>query len=338
MTNPEPRRFEKNQIVYREGDNAPDFYVLLSGKLAVFRQRHFVRSISGRGIFVGEMGSLLGFKRSATVITLEPSSLIPIPNSVDKIFNRHVEIGVKLLESLRYRLSEMYDRAEKLWSEILEDVIEIIVYEAATKTAIRKTLSLGQIEGEKNSIRQAVLRELKSEDFKFSNLNEFLKTLDIEEEFNRHIKEKYPRFRYVDLEKMKDLWKKHAPDSTSDKLKHCIDLAAGLNDLTEFITSFGTQDESTGSEEISMLESDIPLAKRIVVLKTVSQNVLTPKRGIEQMKKLNRDIDVEIEEATRQEQRNGRVYPLSDFAKKLEIGSEYIEELRREFWTSLSKV
>lgn len=332
MNASQTRQFEKNEVVFREGTDAKDIHVLMSGKLGIFRNRRFVKSVRGRGVFVGEMGNLLDSKRSATVITLEPSTLIVIPKGADKIFAEHAEIGIKLLESLRFRLSETYDRAVKLWDKILDTVTDMLVYELATKTAGKKGLTFAQTESTRMEAEKAVRVELRSENFEFTKLPDLLKRWDIEEEFNRHVKEKYPRFKIVDLNQMKDLWKKRMPEGTPEKYQRAIDLARGVSELTDFLTSFGVQDEETSSEEIDMLESTIPLERRIAMLKSISQNVLTPKVGIDKMKQINRDFDAEIDEAGRSEKRTGRSYPLLEFAKKLEIGSPYTEDLRKEYW------
>lgn len=332
MSTSQPQRFEKNHVLFKEGGPATDFYVLMSGKLGVFRHRNFVRAIGGRGVFIGEMGALLGFKRSATVVVLEPATVISIPKNAEKIFIENQDIGLKLLESLRFRLSQTYDRAEKLWQKIMEQITDMIIYEASTKSSAKKSLSFGEVEAEKSAVTKTVKTELASEDFDFAKIGEFLKKLDVEDEYQRHLKEKFPRFKYVDLKKMKDLWRKRNPDIAADQYKHCVDLAVGLNEITDFITSFGTQDEETGMEEIDMLESSIGLARRSAILKSLAQQILTPKEGIEKMKKINRDIDVEIEEAGRREEKTGRIFFLSEYAKKIDIGNQFIDELRKEFW------
>lgn len=332
MTATQVQQLGRHQVLFKEGDEATNFYSLVSGKLAVFRQKKFVRAVSGRGIFVGEMGTLLGSKRSATMIALEPSSLIPIPKSIDKIFEIHPDIGLKLLESLRRRLSETYDQAEKVWASVLKEITELLIYEATAKTVAKKSLAVDQVEAERKLVRQFVVREIESEEFDYSKISTLLKRWDIESEYPKHLREKYPRFKYVDLKKTRDLWKKHVMDTIPDKMQHCIGLVSALNELTEFTTSFGFQDESTGMEELDMLESSIPLDRRTAFLRAIAQKVLTPKEGIEKMKRINRDIDTDVEEADRHERRTSRVFHLSGPAKKFGIETEYIDELRKEFW------
>lgn len=333
-SSPKQIQLEKSQILFREGDPANDFLVLLTGKLAVFRRKQYVRSILGRGVFVGEMGTLLGFKRSATVIALEKSSLMTIPNSVDKIFLHHHEIGDKLIENLRRRISETYDRAVKLWATIRDDVIEIVVYEVTTKKAATKRLAMDQVEAERTSVRKLVHLEMDSEKFDFGNMEEFLQKMDIQTEFHRHLNEKYPRYKYLNLDEMRALWKKRSPDDRADKLKFCIDFANGLNQLTDFLTSFGVQDEEPNPEEIEMLESSLPLPRRSAILKAAVQRILTPKLGIDKMKVTNRDVDTELEEANRSETKTGRLYLLTEFAHKLNVGPAYLDDLRKEFWNA----
>ncbi len=332
MSTIQPENVKKHQILFHEGDETHHFYILLTGKLAVFRQKKYVRSISGRGVFVGEMGSLLGFKRSATVITLETSSLLVIPNSVEQIFVNNREIGIKLLSNLRRRLSETYDRAEKLWERIFKEIMDIVIYEATTRSVIRNNLGVDKIEAEKSTMSKAVQRDMLSPTFEFSNIRDMLGKFGIEEAYDKQIKEKYPRFKYVDLKQMKDLWKKPIPQEAVELLRHCLDLARGLNDLTEFITSYEHADEATGMEEVDMLESCIPLARRTEIFRGLARDVLTDREGIERMKRVNRDIDVDLEEADRHERRTGRIFFLTDVAKRFGVREEYLDKLRRDYW------
>lgn len=73
----ELRRYRKGTLLIQEGDPGDTIYVVLAGKLKVFangqNDREIIFGMCGPGDYVGEM-SLDGGPRSASVITLEPST------------------------------------------------------------------------------------------------------------------------------------------------------------------------------------------------------------------------------------------------------------------------
>ena len=72
------RAFPKNTILINEGDVGDSLYIVLAGKVKVFASndagREVVIDFHGPGEYVGEM-SLDGAPRSASVITVEPTTL-----------------------------------------------------------------------------------------------------------------------------------------------------------------------------------------------------------------------------------------------------------------------
>jgi CRP/FNR family cyclic AMP-dependent transcriptional regulator len=73
----EPHYYRKDTILIHEGDVGDTLFVVLSGRVRAFSRggndREITFGISGPGDYVGEM-SLDGGKRSASVITLEPTT------------------------------------------------------------------------------------------------------------------------------------------------------------------------------------------------------------------------------------------------------------------------
>jgi len=72
----EVRRYRKNTLLIDEGDSGDTLYLILSGRLRSFSAsdngREITYGIYGPGEYLGEM-SLDGGRRSASVVTLEPS-------------------------------------------------------------------------------------------------------------------------------------------------------------------------------------------------------------------------------------------------------------------------
>ena len=71
------RQFPKQTVLIHEGDVGDSLYIILSGRVKVYASnesgREVVINFCGPGEYVGEM-SLYGAPRSASVITLEPTS------------------------------------------------------------------------------------------------------------------------------------------------------------------------------------------------------------------------------------------------------------------------
>jgi CRP-like cAMP-binding protein len=64
----------KNQIVFQQGDEADRFFILVDGQVHIERDGEVIATL-GAGSFFGESALLVRGKRSATVWTLQDSSL-----------------------------------------------------------------------------------------------------------------------------------------------------------------------------------------------------------------------------------------------------------------------
>lgn len=73
--------YEKDKVVFREGQEGNDAYVVESGRIGVFKtiEGKVVRlAVFEKGAMFGEMSAVTGEKRSATTIALEMSVLVRI--------------------------------------------------------------------------------------------------------------------------------------------------------------------------------------------------------------------------------------------------------------------
>lgn len=60
--------FQIGETIITEGDRTDGWFVLLSGKVGVFKRDLSVTEISTPGTVIGELGFLLNIPRTATVI------------------------------------------------------------------------------------------------------------------------------------------------------------------------------------------------------------------------------------------------------------------------------
>lgn len=95
-------------ILFREGDSAPDAFILLSGRLGVFlgddSSAPPIAAVSA-GEFVGEMGLISDEPRSATVIALRDSDLLRLPKgAIQTLMRSHHGVAMCVIQLLTRRL------------------------------------------------------------------------------------------------------------------------------------------------------------------------------------------------------------------------------------------
>lgn len=109
--------FAKNDIVTKEGDLTFDWYVLVSGRIGVFKGDLKMNEFAERGAIFGELSGLLARPRTATMKALEDSEVMVIESSIDEVIRNHPDIANKILLSLAERLAKTTD---EMWA-IIED-------------------------------------------------------------------------------------------------------------------------------------------------------------------------------------------------------------------------
>lgn len=95
------RTYPKRTVVFQEGDQSDQLYVVLSGRVKVYLAdqdgREIVLDTVGPGQYFGEM-ALDGQPRSASVITVEPSRLAVVPRAnFERFLQTHPEAALGLV-------------------------------------------------------------------------------------------------------------------------------------------------------------------------------------------------------------------------------------------------
>ncbi len=77
----QPRRYRKGTLLIQEGDFGDTLFIVLAGRVKAYssgsRDREIVYGVYGPGEYLGEL-SLDGGPRSASVVTLEPTSCVVV--------------------------------------------------------------------------------------------------------------------------------------------------------------------------------------------------------------------------------------------------------------------
>ncbi len=102
-------------IITRMGDKADGWYILLSGRVGVFKRDFSVAEISERGTVFGELGSLLNIPRTATLQALEPTSVLFVQMSMDEVIENYPGFAKRILMSLAERVANTTDA---WWSSV----------------------------------------------------------------------------------------------------------------------------------------------------------------------------------------------------------------------------
>ncbi len=124
------RSYGRNVVLINEGDTTDSFFIIVTGKVKVYLSNEVGREVivdfHGPGEYVGEM-ALTGLPRSASVVTVEPSTCVMVPRSEMREFiARHPDFALHLIGRLIDRarratenikqlaLSDTYGRLVKL--------------------------------------------------------------------------------------------------------------------------------------------------------------------------------------------------------------------------------
>ncbi len=147
------RAFPRGSVLINEGDQGDSLFIILSGKVKVFASnaagKEVVIDFHGPGEYVGEM-SLAGAPRSASVITVEPTSCAVVTRAHFREFIlAHPDFALHLIEKLIHRarlatenvkslaLSDVYGRLVRLLLTLAHDVGgRLIVPEKLTQQEI----------------------------------------------------------------------------------------------------------------------------------------------------------------------------------------------------------
>jgi CRP/FNR family cyclic AMP-dependent transcriptional regulator len=75
------RTLEKDQYLFREGEDSDTLYLVVSGRLAVTKDvpgESVVLHVLGPGMLTGEMGFVDGTKHIANIVALEPTTVLSL--------------------------------------------------------------------------------------------------------------------------------------------------------------------------------------------------------------------------------------------------------------------
>src|SRR5215217_8565516 len=110
-----PRRWDRGEVIFREGDSGDTCYLLRTGAVMLTREHQDGRMVAlaelRAGSLFGELAMFRGETRSATAEALEPTTAVALlARDVQRLVRRHPDIALKLLAALSERVSRTNER------------------------------------------------------------------------------------------------------------------------------------------------------------------------------------------------------------------------------------
>ncbi len=113
------RSFPKNTIILSEGDNSDSLYLILSGKVKVFLNdengKEAIINYQEAGEYFGELSLIDDWTRSASIMTVEPSSLAIITKQAfHQIMKDNPDIAIHMTKDLVHRIRSLTEEVRSL--------------------------------------------------------------------------------------------------------------------------------------------------------------------------------------------------------------------------------
>lgn len=144
-----PRRWERGEMIFREGDEGDTTYLLMSGAVLLTREHQDGRVVAiaelRSGDMFGELAMFRGEKRSATAEAIEPTEAVAllVPD-VQRLIKQNPDIAGKLLNALAERVSRT---TERLLQQSFQTVSGRVASALLAQTAARKA-ERGETDGD----------------------------------------------------------------------------------------------------------------------------------------------------------------------------------------------
>ncbi|GAB1441197.1 hypothetical protein MASR2M39_00310 [Ignavibacteriales bacterium] len=96
--------FKPGDVITREGAVDKELFILISGKIGVFKSDVKVAEFSEKGMVIGEMSIILEGERTASLIAEEESVVLNLNLPMDKLIEKYPDLVKKMLVNLAERL------------------------------------------------------------------------------------------------------------------------------------------------------------------------------------------------------------------------------------------
>jgi CRP-like cAMP-binding protein len=113
------QHFRAGDIISPDGDSSKSFFVLISGKVGIFKNDKRVGFFNQAGQIFGEMSLILNEPRDGEIRALESSSVLEVKGDLDEIIKLYPDISKKIIKTLADKLAHPSDKSGKKKNEDL---------------------------------------------------------------------------------------------------------------------------------------------------------------------------------------------------------------------------
>ncbi|GAB4331313.1 MAG: hypothetical protein Kow0099_02590 [Candidatus Abyssubacteria bacterium] len=102
------KRYLPDVTIFNEGETTSEMYILLKGKVEILKNNKRIAVVEEEGSYLGELSTLLGLPRTATVRTLASCTFVVVSaDRVTDFFTSSPALSLKLARMLADRLAKM---------------------------------------------------------------------------------------------------------------------------------------------------------------------------------------------------------------------------------------
>ena len=163
------RRYPAGTVLICEGDRSDVLYIVLAGRVRVYSSNEAGKEVTvithGAGEYVGEL-ALDGNPRSASVMTLEPTTCAVVPGASLRAFlQTHPDFALHIIHKLIWRVRQATDNIKSLalqdvYGRVVRLLEELAVPEGDVRV-VRGRITQREIAERVGSSREMVGRILK---------------------------------------------------------------------------------------------------------------------------------------------------------------------------------
>lgn len=109
--------FRKDEVIANEGEKAKCIFVLVEGKVGIFKNNRKITEFSKSGEMIGEISMILNRPRNATIKALTDCNLLTIEGELDDLIKLYPDISKKLIRTLAERLADSTEQQGKRYTK-----------------------------------------------------------------------------------------------------------------------------------------------------------------------------------------------------------------------------
>jgi len=103
------RTFAELEQITTEGEKSNGWYILLEGRIGVYKHDRQVAEFKERGIVFGELSFILNTPRTVSMIALEPTKAVHFNMPLDQLIAEYPDVAKKIFVNLAERLARTTD-------------------------------------------------------------------------------------------------------------------------------------------------------------------------------------------------------------------------------------